>query len=31
MSNIEFVQRMRERYERLRVAKLKYRGVPYTR
>ena len=30
MSDLEFIQRLREREERLRDQKLKYRGVTYT-
>jgi hypothetical protein len=30
MSNLEFMQRIREREAALREAKLKYRGVAYT-
>ena len=31
MSDLELMQRLREREERLRDAKLKYRGVTYTK
>jgi hypothetical protein len=31
MSDLELLQRLREREERIRNAKLKYRGVPYTK
>ena len=31
MSDLELMQRLREREERIRNAKLKYRGVAYTK